>query len=55
MRNIFMKKSYRKCAPKTSPRPPFYYGKQPKTAIACKKDFQYIYFLKGESSKPLQK
>ena len=25
---------YGKCAPKASPRPPFYFGKQPKTAIA---------------------
>ena len=39
MRNIFMEKSYRKCAPKASPGPLFYYGKQPKTAIACNKLF----------------
>ena len=35
----FMEKSCRKCAPKTSPRPPFYFGKQSKTAIGCKKFF----------------
>ena len=33
-----MKKSYRKYAPRASPRP-LYFGKQPKTAIACKKFF----------------
>ena len=37
IRNIFMEKSCRKCAPKASPRPLFYFGKQPKTATACKK------------------
>ena len=42
-----MEKSYRKCPPKAIPRPRFYYGKQPKTAIACKKYFQNIYILKG--------
>ena len=35
----FMEKSWRKCAPKVSPRPLFYFAKQPKTAIACKKFF----------------
>ena len=41
IRNIFMEKSYRKCAPKElrSPRLLFYFGKQPKTAIPCKKFF----------------
>ena len=34
-----MEKSYRKYAPRASPRPLFYFGKQPKTAIACKKFF----------------
>ena len=34
-----MEKSYRKCTPKASARPVFYFGKQPKTAIACKKFF----------------
>ena len=28
-----MEKSCRKCAPKARPRPLFYFGKQPKTAI----------------------
>ena len=32
-----MEKSYRKWAPKASPRPLFYFVKQPKTATACKK------------------
>ena len=40
IRNIFMEKSCRKCVPKAIPRPPFYFGKQHKTAIACKKLFQ---------------
>ena len=35
----FYGKSCRKWAPKASPRPLFYFGKQPKTAIACKKLF----------------
>ena len=39
-----MQKSCRKCAPKV--RPLFYFGKQPKTAIACKK---------GDYQKPLKK
>ena len=34
-----MEKSCRKYASKASPRPPFYFGKQPKTAFACKKFF----------------
>ena len=34
-----MEKSCRKCAPKASPRSPFNFAKQPKTAIACKKFF----------------
>ena len=34
-----MEKSYRKYAPKGSPRPLFYFGKQPKTAIARMKFF----------------
>ena len=36
----FMEKAFRKCAPKASPRPLFYFGKPPKTAIACKKFFE---------------
>ena len=34
-----MEKSDRECAPKGSPRLIFYFGKQPKTDIACKKLF----------------
>ena len=34
-----MEKSSRKYAPKASPRPLFYFGKEPKKAIACKKLF----------------
>ena len=34
-----MEKSCRKFAPKASPRPLFYFDKQPKTAIACRKFF----------------
>ena len=48
-----MKKSYRKCAPKASPRLLFYFGKQPKTAIPCKKFF-LKYILKGDYQKPLK-
>ena len=34
---------------------PFYFGKQPKTAIACKKFFQKQDVLKGDDQKPLKK
>ena len=34
-----MGKSYRKYAPKASPRPLFNFGKLPKKAITCKKLF----------------
>ena len=34
-----MEKSCRKYAPKPSPTTLFYFGKQPETAIACKKFF----------------
>ena len=34
-----MEKSYKKYTPKASRRPLFYFGKQPKTAISCKKFF----------------
>ena len=34
-----MEKSCRKCASNASPRTFFNFGKYPKTAIACKKDF----------------
>ena len=50
-----MEKSCRKCAPKASPRPLFYFGKQPKTAIACKKFFWKQGILKGGYQKPLKK
>ena len=42
-----MKKSCRKCASKASPRSLFYFGKQPKTAIGCKKFFQNRYSERG--------
>ena len=50
-----MEKSCRKCAPKASPRPLFYFGKQPKTAIACKKFFQKQDILKGDYQKTFKK
>ena len=46
-----MEKSCSKYAPNASPRPLFYFGKQPKTAIACKTFFD---ILKGNYQK-LQK
>ena len=49
-----MEKSYLKWAPKATPRPHFYFGKQTKTAIACKKLF-LKYILKGDYQKPLNK
>ena len=42
-----MKKSCRKCASKASPRSLFYFGKQPKTVIACKKFFKNRYSERG--------
>ena len=42
-----MEKPCQKCAPKASPRRFFYFGKQPKTAIACKNFFQKKDILKG--------
>ena len=39
IRNTFMEKPNRKCAPKASPILLFYFGKQPKTANPCKKFF----------------
>ena len=50
-----MEKSCRKCAPKASPRPLFYFGKQPKTATACKKFFWKQDILKEDYQKPLKK
>ena len=44
-----MEKSCKKCAPKASPRPLFYFGKQPKTAIACKKFFLKLDIERGLS------
>ena len=46
-----MEKASRKWAPKASPRPIFYFGKQHKTAIACKNFFKKWGILK----KPLKK
>ena len=43
-----MEKSCSKYAPNASPRPLFYFGKQPKTAIACKTFFD---ILKGDYQK----
>ena len=34
-----MEKTCRKYEPKASPRPLFYFGKQPETVITCKKFF----------------
>ena len=42
-----MEKSCRKYAPKASPRPLFYFGKQPKTAIAARNSFKNKIFWKG--------
>ena len=50
-----MEKSCRKYAPNASPRPLFYFGKQPKTAIACKKFFLKWDILKGDHQKPFKK
>ena len=44
----FYGKSCRKCVPNASPRPLFYFGKEPKTAIACKKLFLKWGILKGD-------
>ena len=37
IKNVFIEKSYGKCAVKASPRPLYNFGKYPKTAIACTK------------------
>ena len=50
-----MEKSCRKCEPKASPRPLFYFGKQPKTAIACRKLFKEEDILKGDYQRPLKR
>ena len=39
IKGIFIGKSCRKCAVKAIPRPLYNFGKEPKTAIACKKFF----------------
>ena len=41
-----MEKSCRKCAPKATRKAHFNFGKQPKTAIACKKLFYTCDILK---------
>ena len=48
IRIIFIKKSCRKFAPKTSPRPLFYFVKQPKTAIV-RNLLKVRYFERGLS------
>ena len=50
-----MEKSYRKCAPKASPRLLFYFGKQPKTAIPCKKSLLQVRYFERGYQKPLKK
>ena len=40
MKEHFYGNAILKCAPKASPRPLFSFGKQPKTAITCKKSFK---------------
>ena len=50
-----MEKSCRKYAPKASLRPLFSFGKQPKTAIACKKFFLKLDILRQDHQKPLKK
>ena len=49
-----MKKSYRKCVPKASPGPLFYYGKQPKQPLHARNYFKNIFISKGGLSKPLK-
>ena len=50
-----MEKSCRRCEPNASPRPLFYFGKQPKTAISCKKFFLKYDISKEDYQKPLKK
>ena len=50
----FYGKSCRKCVPKASHWPFFYFGKQPKTAIAYKNFFQKLDILKEDYQKPLK-
>ena len=50
-----MEKSCKKRAPKASPRLLFYFGKQPRTAIACKIFFLKQDIQKGDYQIPLEK
>ena len=50
-----MGKSCREYAPKVSPRPLFNFGKQPKTAIVCKKFFKKQDILNKGYQKAYQK
>ena len=50
-----MKKSCRKCAPKASPRPLFYYGKQPKIVMVCIKIILKIRYFERGLSKTFKK
>ena len=49
-----MERPCQKCAPKASPRRFFYFGKQPKTAIACKNFFQKKRYFERDYQKPLK-
>ena len=44
-----MEKAYWKCSPKASPRPLFYFGKQPRTANVYEKLLKVKYFERGLS------
>ena len=46
-----MEKLCRKCVPNASPRSLFYFGKQPKEAVACNKFFLKQDILKGDYQK----
>ena len=51
-----MEKLCRKCALKASPRPLFYFGKQPKTDIACMQEILLkIRYFERDYQKPLKK
>ena len=50
-----MEKPCKKCAPKASPRPLFYFGKKPRTTTACKKFFLKIRYCERGSSKTCKK
>ena len=53
-RNIFMEKSYRKCAQKASPRPLFNFGKYPKQPLHARNSFKNNMFWKRIIKKPLK-